>query len=150
MAIQSLAKAKASMRELKDRLAYRLAAASLDSIREANDANGNPMLFCSAASNEAAGQPVIAFRISQQSAVSKDILGNDLDAYTPHKLEMAWEEDSVSPAQVAIMALEAFKIGMKCDLKEIADGSAVSEANINAANVAAALENDVRFPTKGM
>jgi hypothetical protein len=150
MAIQSLAKAKASMRDLKDRLAYRLAAASLDSIREANDAEGNPMLFCSAASNEAAGEPVIAFRISQEDAVSKDILGNDLKAYTPHKLEMAWEEDAISPAQLAVMSLEAFKIGMKCELKEIASGSAVSEANMDAADVAAALEFDARFPAKGM
>ena len=150
MAIQSLAKAKASMRDLKDRLAYRLAAASLDSIREANDADGNPMLFCSAAGNEAAGQPVIAFRISQESAVSKDILGNDLNAYAPHKLEIAWEESAINPAQAIAMAHEALKIGMKAELKEIAAASAVTEANINAADVAASIEFDARFPTKGM
>lgn len=148
MSIKSVAKSDALIRDLKDRLEYRLASASLTTIREAKDAEGYPVLFVSAG-NEAAGQPVFAVRISQIDAVSKDILGNDLKAYTPHKMELAYEAGSLSVLQYAILSHECYKCGVAFEIKEIADGTPVTIANINSAS-GVSIQWDARFPTKGM
>jgi len=48
MAIKSIAKAQALVRELKERLEIRLAgSARIDTVREASDAEGFPALFLS-------------------------------------------------------------------------------------------------------
>jgi len=153
--IINTAKADNLMRELKDRLEKRLAGAAagrLDTVREAKDADGYPMLFLSDAGNEAAGQPVIALRIKQIDAVSKDVFNNSMKAYNPHVMEMAYELDATEaePARKDILKVsqDVFRIGIKVQLKEIADGTAVTEANINAAAVAEEYD-DLYWPSKG-
>lgn len=153
--MKSTAKAQAQARELKEKLQFRFqGSASIDTVRQINDAAGFPILICSDGGNEAAGQPVIAIRIKAQDAVSKDVFGNDLMAFAPHTIELAYEKDTTEaePSRVDLIKVmaEVQKIGMKLLVKEIADGTAVSEASIDAADVAAALEYEVSWVAKGL
>ena len=151
---KSTAKAEALARDLKERLRFRLNAARIDTIREAKDANGWPMLFLSDGGVETAGNPVIALRIKAIDAVSKDVFGNANIAFAPHELELAYELDS-SEAEpdrkdIAIVLFECTKMGIKTLIKEIADATAVTESALNAASAAEALEFDKAWPTKGV
>ena len=153
--MKSTAKAQAQARETKEKLERRFkGSATIDTVRQANDAQGWPLLICSDAANEAAGQPVIAIRIKAQDAVSKDVFGNDLVAFAPHTIEVAYELDATeaepSRLDLAKVMQEVSKIGMKIDIKEIADGTAVSAASMDAAAVALSLEVETQWPTKGI
>ena len=154
MAIKNLAKADALMRDLKEKLDLRIAgSASIDGSREARDSEGFSFLMLSDGGNEAAGQPVIFIRIKQIDAVSKDIFGNALNAYAPHVCELAYELDGTeaepSRKDLAKVMWELAKLGVKIEIKEIADGTAVSAAAVDAA--AAAEELDwLNWPTKGV
>lgn len=152
----STAKAQACMRDLADRLSKRIAGSStIDTVRAANDANGWPMLFLSDAGNEAEAQPVIVLRMSAQDAVSKDVFGNALVAFAPHILEVAYENTATAnkafPAKtdVQLVEWEAFKIGARTQVKEIANGTAVSEASMNAASAALDMD-ELYWPGKGV
>jgi hypothetical protein len=156
--MKSLAKAEALIRGLRDDLKPRIeanagSAGRLDTVREARDSEGNPMLVLSDGGNEAAGQPVLAIRISQEDAVSKDVFGNDNLAYAPHKLELAYELDGAAPEVAALdLVLAMWEIaprGVKVQVKQIADGTAVTAANIDAAAVAEEIDW-LRWPSKGV
>jgi hypothetical protein len=157
--MKSTAKAIALARDLADKLSKRYAAgaAGLNTVRQAFDANGWPMIFCSHNANEAAGQPVLAMRISNVDAVSKDIFGAATSAYAPHILELAYElqatpnigDSFVSHADKASADFESQRIGARWQLKEIANATAVSEASMNAATPVADLE-DLYWPTKSV
>jgi len=153
--MKSTAKAEALLRDVADKLKVRFAgSAAIDTVRAARDAQGWPMLFLSDAGNEAAGQAVIALRIRAVDAVSKDVFGNDLVAFAPHKLEVAYELTAANnpiPTDVDLLTaeFEAIKTGVAIQLKELANGTAVTEANMNAAAVAVELD-ELYWPTKGV
>lgn len=153
--MKSTAKAEALLRDVADKLKVRFAgSATIDTVRAARDAQGWPMLFLSDAGNEAAGQAVIALRIRAVDAVSKDVFGNDLVAFAPHKLEVAYEltaTDNPIPTDKDLLTaeFEAIKTGVAIQLKELANGTAVTEANMNAAAVALELD-ELYWPTKGV
>lgn len=155
--MKSTAKAIALARDLADKLSKRYAAgaAGLNTVRQAFDANGWPMIFCSHNANEAEGQPVLAIRISNPDAVSKDIFGQQTNAYAPHILEVAYELTAtancpeVSAADRASAEFESIKVGARYQIKEIANGTAVSEASMNAASPAADLD-ELYWPTKSV
>lgn len=154
--MQSTAKAEALVRRLQDDLSKRYAAgaAGLNSVRLSKDAQGWPMLFASHNGNEAAGQPVVAIRIRNVDMVSKDVFGGSTYAYAPHVLELAYELAAVagpipSSADLAAADFESIKSGCRWQLKEIANGTAVSEASMNAASPAADLE-ELYWPTKSV
>lgn len=153
--MKSTAKAEALLRDVADKLKVRYAgSATIDTVRAAKDANGWPMLFLSDAGNEAAGQPVIALRIKAVDAVSKDVFGNDLVAFAPHALEVAYEltaADNAIPSDADILKaeFEAIKTGVKIQLKELANGTAVTAANMDAAAPSVEIE-DLYWPTKGV
>jgi hypothetical protein len=149
--MKSTAKAEALLRDVADKLAKRF---PTKTIRQARDANGWPMLFASASGNEAAGQSVIALRISAVDAVSKDVFGNALVAFAPHTLEVAYELTAANDpiptdADVLTAEYEAIKTGVKIQLKEMANGTAVTAANMDAATPVVELE-DLYWPTKGV
>lgn len=154
--MQSTAKAIALARDLADKLAKRYAGgAGLNTVRQAFDANGWPMIFISNASaGEGEGNAVVLIRIKNVDAVSKDVFGNQTFAYAPHTLELAYELAAANKpeptlADLASAEFEAIKTGIRYQLKEIANGSAVTEANLNAASVAADLE-ELYWPTKSV
>lgn len=153
--MKSTAKAEALLRDVADKLRKRYAgSATIDTVREARDSAGWPMIFLSDAANEAAGQAVIALRCRAVDAVSKDVFGNDLTAFAPHKLEVAYELTAANnpiPTDVDILIAEyeAIKTGVAIQLKELANGTAVTAANMDAAAVAIELD-ELYWPTKGV
>ena len=153
--MQSVAKAQALVRDLADKLAKRFAnGPGINSLRQANDANGWPMLFLSVGGNEAEGQPVILIRVKNVDLVSKDIFGNASFAYAPHTLELAYELAAANKpeptlADLAVAKWEAERCGCRYQEKSIANGTAVSEAALNAAAPIADLE-DLYWPTKSV
>jgi len=151
----SIAKADSLIRKLQENLGFRLqGSSSIDSIRELRDSNGWPALILSDNNNEAAGQPVIAIRIKSQDAVSPDIFGNSFDAFAPHSVDIAYEMDASnaepSALDLAKVLHECSKLGAKLQIRQIADGSAVTLANLDSAAVALSLEFELRWPTKGV
>jgi len=155
--MQSTSKADALIRRLQDDLSKRYSAAggsALDTVRLSRDAAGWPMLFASVGGNEAAGQPVLAIRIRNVDMVSKDVFGGDTSAYAPHTLELAYELAAVAgpipaAADLAAGQFESVKTGCRWQLKEIANGTAVDEASMDAASPAADLE-ELYWPTKSV
>lgn len=153
--MKSTAKAEALLRDVADKLAKRFAgSATIDTVRQAKDANGWPMLFLSDAGNEAAGQPVIALRIKAVPMVSTDVFGNATTAYAPHALEVAYELTAANnpiPSDVDLLTaeFEAIKTGVKIQLKELANTVAVTEAAIDAAAIAVELD-ELYWPNKSV
>lgn len=151
--MKSTAKSSAQVRVLAERIAQRVAgSATIDTVRVASDANGWSMIFCSDGGVETANAAVIAIRISAQDAVSKDVFGNALVAFSPHVIEIAHELNAAgkqTPSQLDLIKVmaELGKIGMKIQVKEIALNTAVSEASMNAASVALSLESEVQWPS---
>jgi hypothetical protein len=157
MAIKNIAKAESLLRTLAEELKIRTAGSAagfVDTVREAKDTEGYPFIVLSDNGNEAAGQPVLFIRIKQIDAISKDIFGNDLKAYAPHVCELAYELDSgnqafVAPLDITKVMFELAKLGVKLQVKQLANGTAVTAANVDAASTA--LELDwLRWPTKGV
>lgn len=153
--ITSNATPLAIMRDLADKLNKRFAGNSgINGSRQAFDANGMPLLFLSHNGNEAEGQSVILIRIEQIDAVSKDIFGNSLNAYAPHLLQFAYEKNSAgapipSAHDLDTAKFESIKTGVKYELVEIANGSAVTEANLNTAAASPVVDLDeLYWPTK--
>ncbi len=155
--MQSNAKAIRLVQDIQDMLAVRLPAsnAGLNSIRQAFDSNNWPYIVLSHNGNEAAGQPVVLIRISNVDAVSKDIFGNQTYAYAPHILELAYEIQAtpnignsfVAHADLAAVEFEAIKSGVRYQLKELANTTAVTAANVTAATATADLDQ-LYWPTK--
>lgn len=154
--MKSTAKSVAQFRELKVKLQQRVkGSASIDTVAESLDANGWPMLKLSNGGAVAAGDEVILLRMKAEDAVSKDVFGNANLAFSPHAIELAYELDGAgkqTPSQLDLAKVlqEVCKCGIKLEVKEIANGTAVDEAAINAAAVAASLEFEVMWPTKGI
>ena len=86
--------------------------------------------------------------ISQEDQVSKDVFGNDLDAYTPHKLVLSFRTDGVAQLGMAKIMIEIGKIGMKILVKEHATVLATAEAIADSA--AEVIEFDSRWKGKGI
>lgn len=155
MAFKSTAKAQALVRDLKEKLDLRIANAAsprVNQSRQINDANGWPIIIMSRG-NEAAGQPVIAIRIKGIDAVSKDIFGNDITAAAPHNAEIAYETDAADDeAQILDLIkvmFELAKLGTKIQVKVIANGTAVTEASMDAAAASESIDN-LYWPTKSV
>jgi hypothetical protein len=152
----SIAKAAATMRDLAEKLGLRYAnSASINTVRQAADAQGWPMLFCSVAGNEAAGQQVIVLRMKGLAVLAKDQFQQAQFAYAPHTLEISYElavssvEPYAYPSDLLKAMFEATKTGVTILQKEIANGTAVTEASMNAAPVVSEL-NDLYWPNKGV
>ena len=155
MALSSFAKAESLIRKLQENLGFRLAgSATIDTMRETKDSAGWPALILSDGANEAAGQSVIAIRIKGHDAVSPDIFGNSFQAYAPHNVDVAYELNGTAqqPGQLDLCKVmhECTKLGAKIQIRQIADGTAVTLANVDAAAIAAELEFELRWPTKGV
>lgn len=152
--MQSNAKAIRLVQDIQDMLAVRLPAggSGLNTIRQAFDSNNWPYIVLSNNGTETAGAAVVLIRISNVDAVSKDIFGNQTYAYAPHILELAYEltaTDNPIPtdAQILTCEFEAIKSGVRFQLKELANGTAVTAANVSAASASVDLDQ-LYWPTK--
>lgn len=157
--MKSTAKAIAMMRGLKEKIGFRIAgSATIDTIREAFDANGYPMMWLSDGGVETSTNPCILLRCKPIDAVSKDIFGSALVAFSPSVLEFSYEVNGTpkpyaSAIDIALVLFECSKIGVKINEYEYASGTACTEANLDiavAAGPTQSLEFDVCNPMKGM
>lgn len=127
--INSVAKADALVRGLKEKLGFHLGASALV---ESRDADGWPVLAIDADAK---------IRIKGIDAVSKDIFGNSFAAFAPHDLDIAYLA-AVDLAKYSTILFECSKLGVKVQ------GRASAGLDLDAA-ADFALEFDLRFPTKG-
>lgn len=127
--MKSVAKSTSWVRELKDKLEFRGL-----SVVETKNADGFGRLEIDTEAS---------IEIIAEDAVSKDVFGNDLIAFTPHYLKLA-VVDAIAKAKYAEIMAEVFKLGIKTDLHE---GANIAAAE--AAAVSAEIEFDIQFPTKG-
>lgn len=131
--MKSLAKADALSRALKERLQFRGYA-----VIESRDANGWPKLTLN--TDEA------SLKIVAADAVSKDIFGNDLVAFAPHRIEFASRNDAMSTLKVAQIQTEIVKMGIeKQNVKTHATVLATAEAAAGDD-----INFDLQWPTKGV
>jgi len=131
MSIQSTAKAEALARDLKERLVSR--GFTVDQ----STSGGYPKLTLN--TDEA------SILIEQEDAVSKDVFGGSLLAYSPHKLSLASRANASSlTLKVAEIMVEVVKLGMKTIIKSHATVLATAEASAGTE-----LQYDVRWAGKG-
>ena len=100
----------------------------------------------------AESNPVVYLEISCVNAVSDDIFGNPLYAYAPELLQIGYELSaggSPIPARADLETInfEAIKTGVQLQLKEVANGTAVTPASVNAASPLVSLD-ELYWPTK--
>lgn len=92
MAIYSTSHAQSAARDLADRLSLRFKnGAGFNTVRQANDANGWPLIFVSANANEAEAQPVALIRLKNIDPGCVDVFGNSTLPFTPHDAQVAFE-----------------------------------------------------------
>ena len=156
--IYSNAKAIALIRDLGDKLSKRFANGSgINTVSQAfyTDSNGAtwPYLLLTTGGTATEGSAVIYIEISGIDAVSKDVFGNELCAYAPHKMLFGYELGAAgnqtipTHADIATAQFEAIKTGVSLNLIEIANGTAVTAANVNAATPVVTLD-ELYWPTK--
>lgn len=113
---KSTAVSEAKIRELKDQLQFRGF-----SVAESKTAEGYAKITLN--TDEA------SIWVEQQDAVSKDVFGNNLKAFTPHKMNFASRDDAMTSLKVAQILTELAKHGMKINVKTHATVLATAEAD---------------------
>ena len=118
------------------------------------DANGAswPYAIISSGGTVTEGSSVVYIQIANVDMVSKDIFGNQTYAYAPHILQLGYELTSGGAPIPAVADLltcefEAIKSGVRLQLKQVANGTAVTPASVNAAAAAADIDQ-LYWPTK--
>lgn len=112
---KSTAVSEAKIRELKDQLQFRGF-----SVDESKTAEGYAKISLN--TDEA------SITVEQIDAVSKDVFGNDLKAFTPHNLIFASRDDAMDSSKVIKIMAELGKHGMKIVVKTDAADLAAAEA----------------------
>ena len=88
----------------------------------------------------------MTLRIEAKDAVSKDVFGNDLDAFTPHVVKLAIDNHAgATHTEVAKAMMEIAKVGFAIKIGEGADKAAAEAA----ADAAAEERHNVHWPTRG-
>jgi hypothetical protein len=110
------------------------------------------ILLTNATDGAAEGNPVVYLEISCVNAISLDVFGNPLYAYAPELLQIGYELTSggapiPARADLETINFEAIKTGVAIQLKEVANGTAVTGASVNAAAPVVALD-ELYWPTK--
>lgn len=128
----STAKSEAVARDLKEALEKRGF-----SVEESQIAKGKALSIDS---------DKMTIRIQAKDAVSKDVFGNDLDAFTPHVVKLAIDNDGgATHVQVAKVMMELVKHGFALKIGEGASKAAAEAA----ADAAEEERHSAQWPTKG-
>ena len=146
-------------RDLADRLSLRFTNNSgLNSVRQTQDENGYPELFVSHGGNEAEGQPVVFIRLANLfenggAGSPIDIFGNATLPFTPTICQIAYELTSggapyPTTADYSTCLFEIARCGTVVQEYSIANGTAVTEAAVNAASPVQTLK-DIDWGFKG-
>jgi hypothetical protein len=156
--IYSNAKAEALLRDLGNKLQIRFQnGTGLNTLLQGfyTDALGAVwpyILLYNATDGFGEGQPVVYIEISCVNAVSLDIFGNPLYAYAPELMQIGYELTSggapyPARADLDTVYFESIKTGVQLQVKEVANGTAVTGTSVNAAAPLVALD-DLYWPTK--
>lgn len=110
------------------------------------------ILLYNASAGTGEGNAVVYIEISCVNAVSLDVFGNPLYAYAPELMQIGYELTSggapiPARADLETINFEAIKTGVQLQLKELANGTAVSGAAVNAAAPVVSLD-ELYWPTK--
>lgn len=141
-------------RDLADRLSLRFTNNSgLNTIAQSQDANGYPILVATHNGNAAEGQPVVWIRLTNINVGAIDIFGNSTLPFTPTLCQIAYELTSggapePSVADFSTCLFEIARTGCVVAEYAIANGTAVSEASVNAASPIQTLK-DIDWGFKG-
>jgi len=130
---KSTAKAESMARDLKDRLEFRGF-----SVAESKDSEGFPKLTLNTDES--------SISITDTDAVSKDVFGNDLRSFAPHRVEWASRENAIGLANGAEILTEVIKMGIE-KLVVKTDATSLSTAE---GTTGTEIIFDVRWPTKGI
>lgn len=88
----------------------------------------------------------MSIRIEAKDAVSKDVFGNSLDAFTPHEVKLAIDSDAgASHTEVARLMIDLSKYGFGL---KIGEGATLAAAE-TAADSAEEERHATQWPTKG-
>jgi hypothetical protein len=129
-------------RDLADQFKIRFSNNSgLNTVRQSQDVNGWPMIFVSHNANEAEGQPVVVLRLMNINVGAIDIFGNSTLPFTPTQCEVAYELGSGGApipalADLIVCLFQPTRTGVIIVNEPIANGTAVTEASMNAAQAA--------------
>ena len=129
-------------RDLADAFKIRMAnSATINTVRQTQDAAGWPVIFLSHNANEAEAQPVIALRIKNIDVGATDIFGNASLPFTPHQCEIAYEltgggAPTPATADMATAIFQVTRTGVIVVNEPIASGTAVTIAAMDAAQAA--------------
>ena len=132
-------KAVALARDLADEFKIRFSnGAVINTVRQSQDSQGWPMIFLSKDGNEANAQPIIVLRIKNIDVHALDVFGNSTLPFAPHRCEIAFQLSALGAAlpnrlDYTKVVFQVSRTGMIIVEKEIADGTPVSEASMNAA-----------------
>lgn len=102
-------KSVAMLEELKKELEARLASLSLVST-SSFDSSGNPCLSMYHTAGGVAGEQNVFIRIKPVDSLQKDIVGNSQAVFTPHVVQVAYEETHVEDA----LTVNAFLTVLAC------------------------------------
>ena len=150
----SIDKAVGLARDLADRLSLRLSnGAGLNTVRQTQDAAGWPIIFVSHNANEAEAQSVVFIRIKDIDVGAVDVFGNSTLPFSPTLAQFAYELNGAgapipSPADYAICFYEVTRMGTVLAQYSIANGTAVTAANVDAASPVQTLK-DIDWGFKG-
>lgn len=153
MALYSLDHAIGVARDLQDRLTLRMANnTGINTVRATQDVMGWPVLVLSHAGTETESNPVIWIRLMNINPTT-DIFGNTTYPFTPTELQFAYELNGAgapipSTADYTTAMFESVRPGTVFQEIAIANGTAVTEASVNAATPVQTLK-DIDWGFKG-
>lgn len=144
-------------RDLADDFKMRMSNSStINTVRQAQDANGWPMIFLSHNGVETESNPVICVRLMNINVNATDIFGNATLPFTPTQAEIAYELTSGGApipvtADLTTVIFQVTRTGVIIINEPIANGTAVTEASMNAALAAgpAQVLKDIDWGNKG-
>jgi hypothetical protein len=148
-------------RDLADRLSLRFSnSTTINTIRQAQDENGYPIIVASHNASEVEGAPVIWIRLANLFEYSAgangapiDIFGNPTLPFTPTICQVAYELASggapiPTTADYSTCLFEIARTGVVVQEYAIANGTAVTETAVNAATPVQTLK-DIDWGFKG-
>ena len=129
-------------RDLADDFQMRFAnGTGINTVRQTQDANGWPMIFLSHNATETESNSVICVRLMNINVGAIDIFGNATLPFTPTQCEIAYELTSggapiPTTADYTDVVFQVTRTGVIVVNEPIANGTAVTEASMNAAQAA--------------
>jgi hypothetical protein len=127
-------------RDLADRLSLRFSNSStINTIAQSQDENGYPIIIASHNGVATESNPVVWIRLMNIDVGAKDIFGNSTLPFTPTLAQVAYELNGAgapipSTADFSTCLFEIARTGCVVSEYAIANGTAVTEAAVNAAS----------------